>query len=193
MSDILEQKQTSKVWTRSSVGQSVSFTPRRSEVQVLSSPQFANADSKEEVVPLSGISAHFSLMPEGLSASTLLQEMKKVNQKDRRWEPGSHEDPQNPGVYKKVLIRRDEADPHSKLMVFQLCKIPPKTTHVAHSHSTMDEIFYFTEGSGEIEVNGEKEKIVSGDRIIVPAGQIHQIRNTEKVELKFMGLGVALD
>ena len=119
--------------------------------------------------------------------------MKKVNQKDRDWEPGSHEDPQNPGVYKKVLVRRKEADPKSKLMMFQLCKIPTKTTHVAHSHPTMDEIFYFTEGSGEIEVDGQKEKVVSGDRIIVPAGQVHQITNTGKIELKFMGLGVALD
>ena len=139
------------------------------------------------------LSAHFGLMPEGLSAGTLLQKMKKVNQKDRNWEPGSHEDPQNPGVYKKVLVRQEEADPDSKLMMFQLCKIPPKTTHVAHSHPTMDEIFYFTEGKGESEVDGEKEKIVSGDRIIVPAGQVHQIRNTGKVELKFIGLGVALD
>ena len=119
--------------------------------------------------------------------------MKKVNQKDRDWEPGSHEDPKNPGVFKKVLVRHEEADSKSKLMMFQLCKIPPKTTHVAHSHPTMDEIFYFTEGNGEIEIGGEKEKIVSGDRIIVPAGHVHQIRNTGKVELKFIGLGVALD
>ena len=132
-------------------------------------------------------------MSEALSASTLLQGMKKINQKDRVWEPGSHEDPQNPGVYKKVLVRRDEADSKSKMMMFQLCKIPSRTTHVAHSHPTMDEIFYFEEGKGEIEVDGEKEKIVSGDRIIVPAGQVHQIRNTGTVELKFIGLGVALD
>ena len=119
--------------------------------------------------------------------------LKKINQKDRNGESGSHENPQNPGVYKKVLVRREEADPDSKLMMFQLCKIPPKTTHVAHSHPTMYEIFYFTEGKGEIEVEGEKETIVPGDRIIVPVGQIHQIRNTGKVELKFIGLGVALD
>ena len=119
--------------------------------------------------------------------------MKKVNQKDRRWEPGSHEDPKKPGVYKKVLVRHEEVDPRSKLMMFQLCKIPPKTTHVAHAHKTMDEIFYFCEGKGEIEIDGEKEQIVSGDRIIVPAGQVHQIRNIGKVELKFIGLGVALD
>ena len=119
--------------------------------------------------------------------------MIKINEKDRDWEPGSHEDPKNPGVYKKVLIRHEEVSPKSKLMMFQLCKIPPKTTHVAHSHPTMDEIFYFTEGTGEIETNGKVEKIEPGDRIIVPAGKTHQIRNTSKTELKFIGLGVALD
>ena len=119
--------------------------------------------------------------------------MKKINQKDRNWEPGSHEDLKNPGVYKKVLIRSEEADPRSRLMMFQLCKIPAKTTHVAHIHQTMDEIFYFTEGSGEIEINREVEKVKVGDRIIVPAGQIHQVRNLGKTELKFIGLGVAID
>ncbi|OGD84216.1 hypothetical protein A2165_03570 [Candidatus Curtissbacteria bacterium RBG_13_40_7] len=119
--------------------------------------------------------------------------LKKINQRNRQWEPGSHEDPKNPGVYKKVLIRHEEADPKSGLMMFQLCKIPPKTTHVAHSHPTMDEIFYFTQGKGEIEINKEIEKVNAGDRIIVPAGHIHQIRNLGKTELKFIGLGVALD
>src|SRR3989338_2759788 len=114
--------------------------------------------------------------------------MKIINQKDRDWEPGSHEDPKNPGVYKKVLIRHDEVNPKSKLMMFQLCKIPPKTTHVAHSHPTMDEIFYFTSGNGEIEINGEVEGVKPGDRIIVPAGETHQIRNLDKDELKFIGL-----
>ena len=170
------------------------------EVRVLSSALFGHLAQLVRAPRLhrggrgfESLSAHFGLMPEGLSASTLLQGMKKVNQKDRNWESGSHEDPQNTDVYKKVLIRHEEADPKSKLMMFQLCKIPPKTTHVAHLHSTMDEIFYFTEGRGEIEVDGEKEKIVSGDRVIVPADQVHQIRNTGKVELKFIGLGVALD
>lgn len=37
--------------------------------------------------------------------------MQKINEKDRDWEPDSHEDPANPGVYKKVLIRHDEVNP----------------------------------------------------------------------------------
>jgi len=119
--------------------------------------------------------------------------MKKINEKTRKWEPGSHEDPKKPGVYKKVLIQHEEADPRSKLMMFQLCKIPPKTTHVAHSHPTMDEIFYFYQGSGKIKVGKEETSIGPGDRIIVPAGQIHQIRNLGETELKFIGLGVAID
>ena len=33
----------------------------------------------------------------------------------------------------------------------------------------------------------------SGDRVIVPAGVMHEIRNTGKIELKFLGFGIALD
>lgn len=119
--------------------------------------------------------------------------MKLINQNSRHWEPATHEDPQDPGVLKKVIVTHEEVSPESKLMMINLCKVPVGKTHKAHSHKTMEEIFYFTEGEGEVRVGEEIETVGPGDRVIVPATLEHQIKNTGAVDLKYIGLGIALD
>ena len=119
--------------------------------------------------------------------------MKKINQEDLEWEPATHEDPTDPGVLKKVIVKHTSVNPKSKLMMVNLCKVPVGKTHIAHSHQTMEEIFYFTEGEGEVRIGEEIESVRAGDRVIVPAIQEHKVKNTGKIELKYIGLGIALD
>ncbi|OGD94039.1 hypothetical protein A2697_03445 [Candidatus Curtissbacteria bacterium RIFCSPHIGHO2_01_FULL_41_44] len=122
-----------------------------------------------------------------------MHKINKVNESERNWEPATHEDPKDPGVWKKVIVRHEEVDPKSKLMMVNLCKVPVGKTHKAHSHQTMEEVFYFTKGFGEITIDEEVQKIKAGDRIICPAKGVHQIRNIGDVELKYICFGVALD
>ena len=119
--------------------------------------------------------------------------MKKINEKDRKWEPATHEDPLDPGVWKRVIVKHDEVDPKSKLMMVNLCRVPVDKTHKAHSHETMEEVFYFTSGEGQVKIDDEIEDVIAGDRVIVPAKAIHQVKNTGRIELKYIGLGIALD
>lgn len=119
--------------------------------------------------------------------------VKKVNENERVWEPAAHEDPADPGVWKKVIVKHEEVDPLSKLMMINLCKVPVGKTHKAHSHETMEEIFYFTDGNGEVRINDEFAEVGPGDRIIVPAKSVHQVKNTGDKELFYVGLGIALD
>lgn len=119
--------------------------------------------------------------------------MKKTNEKTIEWEPATHEDPADPGVWKKIVVKHDEVDPKSKLMMINLCKVPVGKTHKAHSHETMEEIFYFTSGEGQVKINDEIEDVEAGDRIIVPAKAVHQVKNTGSTELLYIGLGIALD
>ena len=119
--------------------------------------------------------------------------IKKTNEKNLKWEPATHEDPKDPGVLKKVIVRHEEVDPKSKLMMVNLSKVPVGKTHKAHSHDSMEEIFYFTEGEGEVKIDDEIESVRPGDRIIVPAKSMHQVKNTGKQELMYIGLGIALD
>jgi len=119
--------------------------------------------------------------------------MKKISQKAIKWEPATHEDPNDPGVLKKVIVNHGEVDSASKLMMINLCMVPVGKTHKAHSHDTMEEIFYFTEGTGEVKIDNEIEKVGAGDRIIVPAKSIHQVKNLGNAELLYIGIGIGLD
>lgn len=67
---------------------------------------------------------------------------KKINEKEIDWEPAAHEDPKDPGVWKKVILKHEDVDPKSKLRMINLSKVPVGKTHAAHSHETMEEIFY---------------------------------------------------
>ena len=119
--------------------------------------------------------------------------MIKISDKDLDWEVPTHEDPKNPGAFKKVIVGREDVDPKSKLMMVNLARVLVGRIHPEHKHPTMEEIFYFLEGEGEIVLDGRASKVTSGDRIIVRAGTLHEIRNTGKKELKFIGFGIALD
>jgi len=78
-------------------------------------------------------------------------------------------------------------------MMINLCKVPVGKTHKEHKHETMEEIFYFTQGNGEVKIDNETNKVIEGDRIIVPATKMHSVKNLGKKELKYIGLGIALD
>ena len=119
--------------------------------------------------------------------------MKKININDLEWEVPSNEDSKNVNTWKKVLVRHDEMDSKSKLMMVNYARVLARKVHPAHIHKTMEEIFYFLEGQGIVVLDGKGEDVKAGDRIIVPAGVSHEIRNTGKIELKFIGIGIAID
>lgn len=48
---------------------------------------------------------------------------------------------------------------------------------------TVDEIYFITEGSAEIELDGERQRLEPGDTVLVPAGCHHQIHNDGDREL----------
>jgi mannose-6-phosphate isomerase-like protein (cupin superfamily) len=45
-----------------------------------------------------------------------------------------------------------------------------------HYHAESEEIYYITEGAGEMEVNGEFARVARGDAILIPPGAWHQLR-----------------
>jgi mannose-6-phosphate isomerase-like protein (cupin superfamily) len=45
-----------------------------------------------------------------------------------------------------------------------------------HYHAESEEIYYVVEGSGEIELDGERRRVGVGDAVLIPPGARHQIR-----------------
>ena len=45
-----------------------------------------------------------------------------------------------------------------------------------HYHAQSEEIYYVVEGSGEMELDGERQQVGVGDAVLIPPGARHQIR-----------------
>jgi mannose-6-phosphate isomerase-like protein (cupin superfamily) len=45
-----------------------------------------------------------------------------------------------------------------------------------HYHADSEEIYYVVEGSGEMELDGERRPVGVGDAVLIPPGARHQIR-----------------
>ncbi len=54
-----------------------------------------------------------------------------------------------------------------------------------HYHAETEEIYYLVEGSGEMELDGDRRTVWPGDAILIPPAAWHQIRAGEE-RLRFL-------
>ena len=45
-----------------------------------------------------------------------------------------------------------------------------------HYHAESEEIYYVVEGTGEMELDGERRTLAAGDAVLIPPGAWHEIR-----------------
>jgi mannose-6-phosphate isomerase-like protein (cupin superfamily) len=55
-----------------------------------------------------------------------------------------------------------------------------------HYHGRSEEIYAILEGSGEIEVDGERGRVGPGDAVLIPPGSWHAVRADAGAELRFL-------
>jgi mannose-6-phosphate isomerase-like protein (cupin superfamily) len=55
-----------------------------------------------------------------------------------------------------------------------------------HYHGVTEEIYVVLEGSGEMEVGGERTAVGPGDAVLIPPREWHQIRAAPAGELRFL-------
>jgi mannose-6-phosphate isomerase-like protein (cupin superfamily) len=55
-----------------------------------------------------------------------------------------------------------------------------------HYHRETEEIYYVVEGSGDMEVDGERAHVSPGDAILIPPGAWHEIRADGTSGLRFL-------
>jgi mannose-6-phosphate isomerase-like protein (cupin superfamily) len=55
-----------------------------------------------------------------------------------------------------------------------------------HYHREAEEIYFLLDGTGEMEVGGERRTVSTGDAILIPPGAWHQIRATADHPLRFL-------
>lgn len=76
-------------------------------------------------------------------------------------------------VSHKVLKSKDIA-----LRFVELLPIRDAGPRHPHSHRGMEEVIFVQKGNGKAWVDGEVEKIMTGDTILIPAGTHHMMINT---------------
>lgn len=106
----------------------------------------------------------------------------KRSLKDIPMEPTRH------GALKKVLVRHEEVT--TSLMFLNEVYAAPGETIAAHEHEDMEEIFYFLDGEGSMQIEEEVLMVAAGDRIIVPMRKIHILQNTGEEPMRFICFGI---
>jgi mannose-6-phosphate isomerase-like protein (cupin superfamily) len=63
--------------------------------------------------------------------------------------------------------------------------LEPGQTTERHYHAESEEIYFILEGTGEMEIDGERASVMPGDAILIPPGALHEIR-AEDARLRFL-------
>jgi len=65
-------------------------------------------------------------------------------------------------------------------------RVPVGGSTLEHYHIQTEEIYYITDGAGELRIGDEVRAVVPGDAIAIPPGQRHKLWNTGAVPLKLL-------
>ena len=97
-------------------------------------------------------------------------------------------EPTRNGALKKVLIRHEEV--HSDLMFLNEVYVSLGERIESHIHLDMEEVFYFLDGEGIMQIEEEVYAVMPGDRVIVPIKTAHVLENTGPIQMRFICFGV---
>jgi mannose-6-phosphate isomerase-like protein (cupin superfamily) len=64
--------------------------------------------------------------------------------------------------------------------------LEPDQATERHYHRATEEIYFVIKGSGEMEVDGETQRIRPGDAVLIPAGAWHTLVNDGTSELRIL-------
>lgn len=90
--------------------------------------------------------------------------------------------------FKRIILAKNDVD--SDLCMLNEAYLEPNDSFEAHSHDSMEEIFYFIEGKGKFFIDNKEIIITPGTCIYLPSKTRHHCIAIEKI--KFLCFGVAL-
>ena len=84
----------------------------------------------------------------------------------------------------RCYIRELVNDPAIAEFSLAIARVEPGIITELHSLD-VDEWYVVMDGTGEVEVDGEKRAVGAGDVVAIPAGMPQRIRNTGETDLRF--------
>src|SRR5436189_81879 len=76
---------------------------------------------------------------------------------------------------RELLAHRNSAIRHQSLAE---ARLPAGASTQEHYHPRAEEIYFITQGSGRIRIEGETREVRMGDAIAIPPGRRHKLWNT---------------
>lgn len=117
--------------------------------------------------------------------------MKIVRFKKLKFIPASHENQKSPGVWKKVLLKKEDLL-KGGIQMINWSKLPIGKSFQPHCHEDMEEVFILLKGKAEIKVGNEKEVIEKGDTVVIPIRKVHEMENIGNENIEYLVVGISL-
>ncbi len=105
--------------------------------------------------------------------------------------PASHEDPNKPGVLKRVIATRDGLLEGRPQMI-NWVRLPIGSSFRAHYHEDMQEAFIILRGRVVMRIGETEVELESGDTLIVDPREIHTMKNICDEEVEYIVVGISL-
>ena len=71
-------------------------------------------------------------------------------------------------------------------LIVSSTRLQPRKSTSGHSHAGQEEVYYFIEGKGKMELNNEMIKVEPGDVILIEDGAYHRVHAGMYEELYFV-------
>ncbi len=103
--------------------------------------------------------------------------------------PASHEDPNDPGCVKKVLLQRGDL-PEGRVQMINWARVLKGKSFSPHYHEKMIEVFIILSGKVTAKIDKEEEVLEKGDSVVAFEGQIHTFENLSEEDVDYIALGI---
>ena len=116
--------------------------------------------------------------------------MKIIHGSELQFVPASHENPESPGVFKKVLAVKDELYP-GRVQMVNWALLPVGAAFQRHYHEDMEEIFIILNGTVGVRVKDTDVSLAAGDTIIISPRETHEMRNLSPEPVEYIVVGIS--
>jgi len=104
--------------------------------------------------------------------------------------PAGHEEPQDPGVWKKVLLAKADFQAGHVQMI-NWARLPAGKSFAPHYHEDMQEVFVIVHGTAELTVGGESVTLGRGDAVLIDPHEVHGMTNSGPDDVEYLAIGVS--
>ncbi|HMP81055.1 MAG TPA: cupin domain-containing protein [Pirellulaceae bacterium] len=118
--------------------------------------------------------------------------MKIIRGESIPYSPASHENPERPGVLKRVLAGKSELQV-GRVQMVNWSWLKSGQSFRSHYHQDMQEIFIITHGQTEMSIDGTNVSLAPGDAVIVDPGEIHSMQAVGDEDVFYVVFGISSD